>query len=168
MTPTSGKLVILAMIALALAAAAASFWYHRATGARALEFWGPEAARHIARAPLIDVWEIGGQEGRPPHKTQRVAVAGAAIVRQWDASHARGVGNIRRTLIEDASYDWTRRSHVGGRWRYHLRFSDEHGHAHVWLSDEGTAAPKPDGPVVQLTPEAFASLKGFFDDLSVN
>ena len=166
MKSTSGKLIALAMIALALAAAAASFWYHRATGARALEFWGSENARRIARASQVEVLEILGRDtpGSQPAPSGNQGTASSA--RSWDASQARGIGNIRRTLIEDASYDWKRpRPQAAGRWKYRLRFSDERGHADVWLSEDGTAGSSEGGPFAQLTPEAFESFKGFFDDL---
>src|SRR5688572_29599931 len=54
----SGKLVIVAILAFALAAAGASWWFRYNATHRAAKFWGPDDARRIRDAPFVELYYI--------------------------------------------------------------------------------------------------------------
>src|SRR5262245_471220 len=80
---TSGKLVILGVVAIATVAAAASWWFRYKATHRAAEFWGSEDARLIRDAPIVEMYE--------PAR---------------DISAARGLVHLRNALLEDRSFQW--------------------------------------------------------------
>jgi hypothetical protein len=129
----AGKLVIVVIFAVAIGAALVSLWHHRASGRRALEFWGTETAVLIARAPRIEaIWlapadsdrESSEDQGRP---IRRLGIGGRFyIVKDTrDASQARGVSNIRRALVLDVSFQWDAPERRGPPdWQYAFEFRD--------------------------------------------
>ena len=92
-TPTngkSGKMLILGVVAIGLAAAAVSWWFRYSATHRAAEFWGPEAATLIRDAahvtlrsnkPSVD--EQGGDEPDVPR----------------DISSAKGLTHLRNCAV---------------------------------------------------------------------
>jgi hypothetical protein len=52
----SGKLVIIGILAVAVASAAASWWFRYAATHRAAQYWGPETARLIRDAPTVELY----------------------------------------------------------------------------------------------------------------
>lgn len=123
--PYRGKAIIVGMLALALAAAAFGIWYLRSLSQRSLAYWGPEVSDLISRAPNVEVTHV--RYG--PWK---------------DISQARGLVNLRRALVSDASYAWDSPPEPSLHWAYALRFRDEHRQAvlvfspttgHVMLKD---------------------------------
>jgi hypothetical protein len=85
----SGKLLILAVFAVGLAAAAASWWFRYAATHRAAEFWGPTAVRLIRDAPRVTLRTDSTQD------------------EPLDISDHKGITHLRNALLEDRSYDWT-------------------------------------------------------------
>jgi hypothetical protein len=96
----SGKLVIIGIVGLALAAAGASWWFRYSATHRAAQFWGPEGARLIRDAPTVYLVKLPVSE--PPHSL--VGPVGVA----YNISKARGLLHLRNALLEDRSFDWTR------------------------------------------------------------
>jgi hypothetical protein len=105
----SGKLVILGILAVALASAAASWWFRYAATHRAAEFWGPQSARLIRDAPRVSL--------------MRLFLSTAPKTR--DISNAPGITHLRNALLEDRSFEWGQpidAAPKGGGWK--LAFSD--------------------------------------------
>jgi hypothetical protein len=100
-----GRLVVLAMFALAAAASTFAWWWNFNRGRQALKLYGPQAATLIRTAPHVELLAPG---------------ASSAI----DISHAPGLLNARTSLLNDASYDWKRPITMLASPQDTLRFTD--------------------------------------------
>ena len=89
----SGKLLIVSMVAIGLAAAGASWWFRYAATHRAAQFWGPAATRLIRDGPRVTLVKTGA----------RVTNGSATAV---DVSAARGLTHLRNALLVDRSFSW--------------------------------------------------------------
>ena len=87
-----GKLAVLTMFAVALAAATFAWWWNYNRGKRALEFYGPQAAQLIRTAPQVEILFVG-----PPRPADAGSAAvdlvpgGRIVVRKIDISKAPGL-----------------------------------------------------------------------------
>jgi hypothetical protein len=105
----SGKFVILGILTVALASAAASWWFRYSATHEAAQFWGPQNARLIRDAPHVALVRLILSE--PP--TTR------------DISRAPGMLHLRNALLEDRSFLWEQGIEAApknGGWK--LAFSD--------------------------------------------
>jgi hypothetical protein len=125
----SGKLLILAMMLVALVAASASWWFRYAATHQAAQFWGPEAAQLIRDAPNVELLVL-----LPADKAQLVPRSAApeiavgpkvwTITARRDISSAPGLTHLRNALLEDRSFDWGATESTGSEvWTMALRFS---------------------------------------------
>ena len=174
-----GKLVIVALVAIGLAAALFSQWYHRQSGRRALEFWGTETAVLIAQAPEIEVFELQAADVPPSAHDQRVTperqadsrpiqrlgIGGRSyrVVRAKDASHARGVSNIRRAMVLDATYQWDAAAAAEKpAFQYAIEFRDGDRGAIVFFDfDRGQVGSTGSTTTVALDPSVVADWRSF-------
>jgi hypothetical protein len=123
----SGKLVIVAIVAIAVAAAGVSWWFRYDVTHRAAEFWGPKTARLIRDAPIVQFWthdpptnlpeliasEVSAESTRDPSTVQ-------------DVTHARGFVHLRNALLDDRSFRWPPNPPAPGTdWKWMLRFQNE-------------------------------------------
>jgi hypothetical protein len=96
------------MFLLAATAAVAAIWYLRGLSQRSMDFWGPVAGELILQAPHVEALQLAGAEPK-----------------RRDISQARGLTNVRRALMQDASFDWNDRTAAPSTgWDYALRFQD--------------------------------------------
>jgi hypothetical protein len=102
---TSGKLVILAILAVAVVAAGTSWWFRYKATRRAAEFWGAEGSQLIRDAPVV----LLGRRGQTA-----------------DISQARGLTHLRNALLEDRSFNWdsTTFGKMDNDWAWALTFHD--------------------------------------------
>ena len=105
----SGKLLIIGVFLVALAAAAASWWFRYSSTHRAAEFWGPQAATLIRDAPRVTL--RSDEAGDDPR----------------DISHAPGLTHMRAALLEDRSYDWSAAGLPDTDWSSSLVFEASEG-----------------------------------------
>ena len=140
---TSGKLLILGVFAVALAAAAASWWFRYAATHRAAQFWGPTAARLIRDAPRVslrsDELSAGGDHS-------------ADLPR--NLSSTPGLTHLRTALLEDRSYDWTAAGPADSNWSSSLVFEETEG-----------AEPR---VVILFSPDFHWAANGSADDPAAN
>lgn len=113
------------MLGLGLTAAGLGIWFQWQQTRRCLDFYGVEAAGRISRAPRVELWSLkpsgdGGHTGR------------LAATQRRDISTAKGLVHLRRGLVEDANFMWSKPS--GGdqplpdaAWDIALVFADESG-----------------------------------------
>jgi hypothetical protein len=92
---TSGKLVIIGIVTIAIWAAAISWYFRYNATHRAAKFWGPETAVLIRDAPQVTLFK------------QLPAVQGNADHSTIDISSAGGLLHLRNALLEDHSFIWT-------------------------------------------------------------
>ncbi len=119
----SGKLVIICILAVALAAAGASWWFRYNATHRAAEFWGGEDARQIRDAPTVALWRLNP----PPDSTFLDESSGTYTLVHPDDKHdistARGLIHLRNALLDDRSYHWPPQPPAPGtRWKWSMVF----------------------------------------------
>jgi hypothetical protein len=104
-----GKLAVVTMFAVALAAAGTAWWFNFNRGQRTLDFYGRDAALMIRTAPRVELLVLmpaadstsGPSEEMLILNNQRLQVA-----HRHDMSHAKGLINARTSLLADSSYRW--------------------------------------------------------------
>jgi hypothetical protein len=105
----SGKYVILAVVAVALTGAVASWFYRYSATHRAAQFWGPDAAKLIRDAPQVTLVRL------PPSvviasallgKSSPAAAQALLDKNTFDMTSARGLIHLRTALLEDRNYLW--------------------------------------------------------------
>jgi hypothetical protein len=101
----SGKLLIIGIVIVAVASAAISWWFRYNATHRAADFWGPETARLIRDAPVVQVFNSSTPVALPSNDTAGVSgFINSADTR--DVSNARGLVHLRTALLEDHNFDW--------------------------------------------------------------
>lgn len=120
----SGKLAIMAIGLVAVAAVVGAWLYHAGVQRRALAFWEPANARLLVRARQVDAERLA-----PSGEADR---SGARMV-----ATAAGFVHLRSALIHDASFDWSASPPTPPPgWRWRLSFADEGQTAVVRFSDD--------------------------------
>jgi hypothetical protein len=111
----SGKLVIIAILGAAVAAAGFAWWRQYQEGRRALAYWGTEGARLIRTAPEVELQMLGGGSN---------GADGQSIAARRDVSQARGLVHARQALISDVSFLWNDKAATAPVWEYAFLFRD--------------------------------------------
>lgn len=171
-----GKLVICAMVAVGLLAAAFSVWYHYQGAHRSADFWGTPTAQLIVEAPEVRALRLDAaprprldEEGMPLEPPDEPAVEFGngfwTVLGDHDASQARGLVNVRRALVQDASFNWRGRPPGDPNWLYGLEFNDGRLWATVLFDfDSAQVALSGDRKTALLDPGASNTWRKFFDE----
>lgn len=118
MKNASGKLVIIAFVAVALVAAGVSWWFRYNSTHRTVEFWGSEAAQLIRDAPEVKLYRDplaiarAVRDALPPDTTESVVDAASTEIEQKiidsaiDVSNSHGLTHLRNALLEDRNFAW--------------------------------------------------------------
>jgi hypothetical protein len=126
-----GTILVLLLLAAGLIAAGTAIWHQHRQTRQALDFWGPQAAYLVGHAPVVTLKELKPDGGSPARlaesRGETEAKAPRGKQRPIDISQARGLIHFRRSLLEDANFDWdaeppATRDGGGG---YEVRFSDD-------------------------------------------
>ena len=93
----SGAGLVVGLLLLGVAAGTLAIVFQRGQTRRCLAFYGPDVARRVASAPVVEAWWLapGDAEGTL-ESDERV-----------DVSKAPGLVHLRRGLVEDANFRWT-------------------------------------------------------------
>lgn len=96
-----GTRLVVGLLVLGLTAAGVGIWFQWQQTRRCLEFYGVEAAGQISRAPRVELWSLrprvdDGHTGR------------LLTTQQRDISAAKGLVHLRRGLVEDANFIWSK------------------------------------------------------------
>jgi hypothetical protein len=170
--------VIAVLLAVGLAAALSSLWFHRQGGRRALEFWGPQTAALIAWAPNVEALQLSPAQGAggdgnetghvPPASDQpirRIGVGGTfySVSRDRVVSSAPGVSNVRRAMVLDPPYAWEQTGVAVPNWQFALEFRDGERTAMALFDfDSRQMGSAAGGATVVMRPEAAADWASFF------
>jgi hypothetical protein len=109
----SGKLVITAVVALALLGAAFSWWFRYSSTRRAAQFWGPQNVLLIRDGANVQLLTVGPMGDDEPHVHDPDSLyldhyhtlAGVVSVRdRRDATQAHGLVHLRNELLMDRSF----------------------------------------------------------------
>ena len=143
-----GTIAILIILVVALGAAGLSVWYHYRNQRLAQAFWGPASAQLIDHAAAAELLELGppieglsltddaaeepqtddkppDADAPPPPKAVEFNQTPWTVVATKDAAQAKGLPNLRRTLVLDATFDWSEpASETEPRWQYGMSVND--------------------------------------------
>ncbi len=147
-----GSIAIVIILLVAVGAAAVSVWYHYANQRLVQDFWGTNAALLISQAPEVTAMRLGepGQAMSPDEEGESPAAVSAPdgqrgesdpaaeplpvaiefnqvpwlVVASRSAVRAKGIGNLRRALVLDTTYDWSVSAEKEPHWQYALDMND--------------------------------------------
>ena len=170
----SGRLVIIAVFAIALAMAGGAWLYQYNYSRRSAEFWGP-SARLIARSPELQFLQLAPfppDEAEPPVAPAN-SVAGRAVVDHHDLRNKRGLIHFRHAFTQDGNFLWDARSREAAAsrrdWSAALRFVDGPEEQFVLLGNDFQLLGKlsPDGTQVDVLPcpRMAAAIKRYLTDV---
>jgi hypothetical protein len=144
-----GKIAIVVMLALAVAAAAYAWRQNYQRSVRARAFWGNQAAT-IRFANTIEAFRVEGRE-------ERTDVT--------DISHAPGLLNARTALMSDDAFDWPVEPFTpkpSTRWRFGVRFVHDDDTVTLLFSEQGDLMLVGErGQAVKLDPKTAAGWRGY-------
>ena len=113
-----GSLIVVVILLLGITAATVAVSYQRTQTRQCLDFYGPEAAWRLAKAPRVELWQLA-PTGRPGRLVP---------TNRYDITDAQGIVHLRRGLVEDAGFRWSANSALDRlpdrAWDYALVFSD--------------------------------------------
>ena len=154
------------MLLLAGVTSAAAIWYLRGLSQRSMSFWGPAAGELILQAPQVEALRLAPAESAEALPAgERLTIGGQAfdVIQRRDISQARGLVNVRRALMQDASYEWSVPPPAPPvRWSYALRFTDQDRAATLLLVLDPPAAKPLDRDESVGTRPIVAGLRAFF------
>jgi hypothetical protein len=143
----NGKLAVLAMITVALAAASFAWWWNFNRGRKTLEFFGPQTARLIRTAPKVEILVIGGPESSsgPGSTDDKVLIGNVlfSVYRRIDISKAPGLIHARTSLLADSNYSEKPPTSKSLSYIEIVRFADDDGEAFIAITE-------PDGFVLDV------------------
>ena len=157
------SLVIFGMLLLGAATSVAAIWYLRGLSRRSMEFWGPQAGELILQAPQVEVLQLASAEA--DSAAERLIVDGQdfSVIQRRDISQARGLANVRRALMQDASYQWPAdRPDPPLGWSYALRFTDRDRSTTLLFALDPPAARPLERNLCVGTGKIAAGLRDFF------
>ena len=103
-----GRLVITAILLIAIVSASLAVWVHYRKGRKALEYWGRDRSLLIRDAESVQLIRLRPQESDRDQKGFPHTIDG----RRWaeearaDVSNHSGLLHVRMALLDDQSYDW--------------------------------------------------------------
>src|SRR3954465_15245155 len=102
---TSGKWVIIGILAVGFTAAAVSWWFRYNATHHAATFWGRNAFV-IRDADQVQLLELLPAIANAPPKSNTVSVGGLSVpvASRQDVSSAHGLAHLRNALLEDQSF----------------------------------------------------------------
>lgn len=160
-----GAILVIALAAAGLAAASVAVWYQHRQTRRALDLWGAAAAQRIERAALVELVELLNGTRADGATGGGMWNAKSAI----DISRVRGLLHFRRSLLQDANYDWDSEKIPilsNSDWDYAVRFSDDDGREIVLFDlDHGIVANRgrPER-AARVTEKTWRGLGLFFEE----
>ena len=130
-----GKFVILAIVGLAVAASALSWFYYARLQERPLALWGSRAAELMLLRPMARAYRLAPAPGELPagathdgggaHRPLAIAGERFTMTDDRDISRAPGFSHIRQSLIHDRSFAWDDGPcESSPRWEYAIAFAE--------------------------------------------
>ena len=136
----TGKIVVIGIFVVALAAASFALYWNMSRSRRALAFWGADAVRLIQKSERVEILPLQSLPLAAPNQdSETFEIAGQL----WGATHqievtkARGLIHARHALTTDASYEPGEPTELRtGKWTHAIRFSDSQGSVVLLLAGE--------------------------------
>lgn len=138
----SGRWAIILVTIIAVGMASYAWWHRRHSGEQALQFWGPETALLISRAPEVEIVELGLPGQSKPLAAhdestrfgdQPVEAVRTKLVERNET--VPGLNKVRTILLQDNAFAWEEPAEsCTPRWQYALEFRDGERQATVLIS----------------------------------
>lgn len=161
-----GKIVIVVMLGLAVAAAGFAWYQNYQRSLRARAFWGDQAAT-IRFAKKVEAFHIE-LPADPQHRTYLHPEAGGLFQftdEVTDISNAPGLLNARTSLMSDDAFDWSVEPFTPkpyGDWKYGVRFvADEDVVTLLFSETSDLMLVGERGQAVALDPKTAAGWRGY-------
>jgi hypothetical protein len=119
-----GKLTIIAILVVALAAATFAWWWRATSQRRIREFWGQTAQQTISFAKRVEAFKLPNADADSKPLRERIEqLPPEAFV---DITHAPGLIHAKHSLLEEASFEWEAPppSQAKENWNYGVRFQN--------------------------------------------
>jgi hypothetical protein len=146
---------------------------------RALAYWGVETARLVNNAPQVVAirlvptgmgttlapTDVRSEASGKAHQAEYLTHNGVTwlIDRQQDATHARGLTNLRHMLLQDQAFDWEAPDDAALQWLFVLQFRDAQRTANVWFAPrEKRVGRDASNATARLDPGGAQELLSFF------
>lgn len=156
-----GKLVIVVMLTVALAAGGFAWWWNLQRSVRTRELWGPWAAS-IRSAKEVEAIELAEGDLALPGRD-------APQLRAVDVATAPGFLNARTSLLVDESFDWSAPTETPARWTHAVRFNHQEMPATVLFDFEHKQiALLESGRRVRLLPKTASGWQGYLHRMLKN
>ncbi len=155
----SGRWVLVGLLALGGLMAASNLWLQRRQSYRAVEFWGRQQARVIARAAQVSLLVLGRPQAQPPaDHSLRVGKDYYPVLLRRQISGAGGLTHLRRALVLDHFYRSLEPVPHAPRWQGALVFSLQDREVVVLLDELLEHVGRRDGLALQVRPVQGRSL----------
>jgi hypothetical protein len=167
-----GKIIILAIVTVAVAVSIYGVWYRHRQMQRVLSALGSPVAQLVAFAPEVEIIELGSPaEGQTTELEKTVTVDGTIrpVIAKKSPGASKGFANLRSDLVRDSSYDWQQSDQsadtaAGHNWRYALIFRDGHDEAQLAIdADTNWIMLLDRGPQLSIEPISQAMASYFAD-----
>jgi hypothetical protein len=170
-----GKLAVLLMIAVAVAAAGFAWWWNVERTKRSLALYGADGAWLVRNGREVEIlklaprdWRDSSAENSPSTNSEPLAVGDFtfAVAARYDVSRVKGLVHARAALVDDPSYEWDAPPQPlqGDAIRWLVRFADERGEIYLAIDpEERQLAVLPAGRSVRLIPKIAAGWQSFLE-----
>jgi hypothetical protein len=133
-----GKLAVLTMFAVALAAATFAWWWNYSRGQKCLAFYGADAALLVRTAKDVELIELAPDSVKPEDvAVDRLVVGDRTYLfhRITTISQAKGLIHARASIVDDASFRWNASpGDCAGEVLYAIRFTNDDTSARATLA----------------------------------
>ncbi len=127
-----GKLIVLAVLLLAVALAVLNMFFQTRASGRAVKHWGSWASRLVlsaSEAEIVKLEPVSADKADDETNAAYLEVGGCrfAVRQRRDLANARGALHFRRALVTDDLYEWepvTETPPTWRDWRYAVRFRE--------------------------------------------
>lgn len=168
-----GKLAVLLMLTVAVAAAGFAWWWNVERTKRSLALYGSEGAWLVRNGQLVEILKLasdkaGELSGDDAADDASLAVGNLRfkVVARYDVSRVKGLIHARAALVDDPSYEWeTPPQGVRGDANpWLVRFADERGEIYLAIDPkERRLTVLPAGKSVRLIPKIADGWQSFLD-----
>jgi hypothetical protein len=174
-----GKLSVLLMIAVAVAAAGFAWWWNIERTKRSLALYGADGAWLVRNGREVEILKLAPRDSddapmeitpdRNRDDNSEPLTVGDftfAVAARYDVSRVKGLVHARAALVDDPSYEWDSPPQPlpGDAISWLVRFADERGEIYLAIDPtERQLAVLPAGRNVRLIPKIAAGWQSFLE-----
>ncbi len=169
MALTRGKVAIVGIFLVALAAAAFAWWFQLGLRRYTQAFYGNTAGMRIARAPRVELLWIAKENLAGDAEPLSIDGEPRYIIAAQDVSKAPGLIHARAALLNDGAYLWQVTATPAAEWKHAIRFGDSSGESVLLFNLDLRQVRRLDSARPAVLGEKLAGgLKTFFEEHRAN